>query len=278
MAKRLRVVKHMSTRNRSERSVAGVVLLLAWAFGAAAGDVEARKTALIDATTGKSFYMQGQFKDSIAYLEKAVATDPLNSNYIDWLGKAYGRRADQSVFVKALPLAVKTRQCFEKAVALDPANLEALSDLFEFDLEAPSLIGGGLDKAEAIAARIAPLSPAEGHFARARLAEKRKDPREAEAEYRKALDAAAGDVGRILDLAKFLSKHGRYEESDRLFEKAQQAEPDSTRVVFARATAYIDSKRNLPEAQSLLQRYASLPHTPDDPPQTDVARLRRELQ
>jgi hypothetical protein len=28
----------------------------------------------------------------------------------------------------------------------------------------------------------------------------------------------------------------------------------------------------------LLQRYASLPHTPDDPPQTDVARLRRELQ
>jgi tetratricopeptide (TPR) repeat protein len=224
MAKLLRTGKYMSTRNRFERGLAGLVLSLAWAPGAAAGDLEARKTALIDATAGKSFYMQGQFKESIDYLEKALAADPSNSNYIDWLGKAYGRRADQSTFVKALPLAVKTRQCFEKAVALDPANLEALSDLFEFDMEAPSLIGGGLDKAEAIAARIAPLSPAEGHFARARLAEKRKDPREAEAEYRKALDAAPGDVGRILDLAQFLSKHGRYEESERLFEQAQQVQ------------------------------------------------------
>jgi tetratricopeptide (TPR) repeat protein len=268
----------MSMRNRSERGLAGLILSLAWASGTVAGDLEARKTASIDAAAGKLFYMQGQFKESIDYLERAVTADPVNSNYIDWLGKAYGRRADQSIFVKALPLAVKTRQCFEKAVALDPANLEALSDLFEFDLEAPALIGGGLDKAEAIASRIAPLSPAEGHFARARLAEKRKDPRDAEAEYRRASDAAAGDVGRVLDLAQFLSKHGRYEESERLFEQAQQAEPDSARVVFARAAAYIHGKRNLPEAQSLLRQYASLPHAPDDPPPPEVARLRRELQ
>ena len=76
-----------------------------------------------------------------------AAADLLNSNYIDWLGKAYGRRADQSTYVKALQLAVKTRQCFEKAVrSTQPISERALSDLFEFDLEAQSLIGGCLDK------------------------------------------------------------------------------------------------------------------------------------
>jgi len=236
------------------------------------------KDAAINALIGKSYYMDGQYKSSTAYLEKAIAADGSNSGYYDWLGKAYGRRAEQSVFISALPLAVKTRECFEKAAALDPANREALGDLFEFYLQAPAIVGGGMDKAEAIAARIGELSEPERHFVRARLAEKRRNTREAECELRKARDAAPKDVGRVIDLAAFLSKQGRYQESDALFELASRSDPRSAKVIFARAAAYINSGRNLPEAQALLAEYADLPHTPDDPTRGEIARLTQKLR
>ena len=234
-------------------------------------------SAASNALIGKSYFMQGQYKRSSTYLEKAVAEDPRNAEYHDWLGKAYGRRAEHASFVAALPLATKTRECFERAVALDPANLEALGDLFEFYLDAPGIIGGGIARAEAIAARIGQLSAAESHYVRARLAEKRKDIREAEIEYRHAMEAAPHDVGRIIDLATFLSRQHRYQESDQLFDLASRMTPASSKVIFARAADYIHTKRNLSEARSLLQQYSALPHTPDDPPQSEVAQLTEKL-
>lgn len=235
-------------------------------------------SAASNALIGKSYFMQGQYRSSSTYLEEAVAEDPANAEYHDWLGKAYGRRAENSSFVTALPLASKTRECFEKAVALSPADLEALGDLFEFYLEAPGVVGGGIAKAEAIAARIGQLSAAESHYVRARLAEKRKDIRETEIEYRQAMEAAPHDVGRIIDLATFISKQHRYQESDRLFELAGQIEPASPKVIFARAADYVHTKRNLSEARSLLQQYAALPHTPSDPQPFEVAQLAEKLR
>lgn len=236
------------------------------------------ETGAVNALIGKSYFMQGQYKSSTTYLEKAVAAEPSKAEYYDWLGKAYGRRAEHSSFVTALPLAIKTRECFEKAVAINSADLEALGDLFEFYLDAPAVIGGGIEKAEMIAARIAQLNVAESHYVRARLAEKHKDVREAEIQYREAVEAAPHQVGRVLDLAAFLAGQDRYQESDQLFEQASRTEPGSPKVVFARAAAYIHDKRNLSEARDLLQQYTALPHTPDDPPQSEVARLEEKLR
>jgi predicted Zn-dependent protease len=83
------------------------------------------KSAAVYALIGKTYYMDGQYKNSTSYLERAVAEDALNSGYYDWLGKAYGRRAEQSCFLTALAYARKTRESFEKAAALDEANLGA---------------------------------------------------------------------------------------------------------------------------------------------------------
>ena len=72
-------------------------------------------------------------------------------------------------------LARKVRSSFELAVQLDPANLAALSDLGEYYVAAPSIVGGGDDKARALAARMMPQSPAAAHRLLARLAESNKD-------------------------------------------------------------------------------------------------------
>jgi tetratricopeptide (TPR) repeat protein len=231
------------------------------------------KDAASYALMGKAYYMDGEFRKATTYLEKAVTEDPRNADYYDWLGKAYGRRAEEASFLTALPLARKTRESFEKAAALDPRNLEALGDVFEFYLQAPGIVGGGVEKAETVAVAIGRLDQAEYHYARARVAEKRKDFRVVEEELRTAMRLAPDQIGRVIDLAKFLYKQGRYEESEELFRGAARMAPDSPKLLFARASVYIDSGRNLEQAKALLRRYAELPITADDPPRSETARL-----
>jgi len=225
------------------------------------------------ALLGKAFFMDGQYKQAVANLEKAIGQNSVNSEYYDWLGRAYGRLAEQSSFMSALGQARKTVRAFERAVELDPSNLEALSDVFEYYLEAPGIVGGGLDKAENIARRFADVNPAENHWARARLAEKRRDFEAAEREFRAALAADPDEVGRVLDLAAFLSSRGRYDESDALFRTAEDNHPRSPKVLYARAAAYIQSKRKPDKAEALLDRYLTVQITPEDPSHREAAAL-----
>jgi Flp pilus assembly protein TadD len=222
---------------------------------------------------GKSYFMNGEFKKAQEAFEKAVAANPRNSTYYHWLGKAYGRRAETSSFLTAPGLASKARQNFETAVSLDPKNKEAINDLFEYYLEAPGFLGGGMDKAAALSKTIGALDPAEYQYALAVMAERRKEFSTAEDHFRRAIEIAPLQVGRVIDLAKFLSKHGRDQESEALFLKAEKLAPNEPKVLFERASVYIHSKRNLDAARSLLERYLKMPLTPEDPPREEAQKL-----
>ncbi|MCL6545225.1 MAG: tetratricopeptide repeat protein [Bryobacteraceae bacterium] len=230
------------------------------------------------ALMGQCYYMLGDYKRASESLERAVRLEPGNSDYYMWLGRAYGRRAETSSFLTAPGLASKARQSFEKAFQLNPRNLEAVGDLFEYYLEAPSFMGGGLDKARDLAEKTRELDPAEYHYRLARIAEKRKQDKDAEEQLRRAMDLAPRQVGRVLDLARFLAKRGKHQESETLFEQAEKLDPESPKVMFERAKAYIESKRNLDKARELLVRYLNSPLTPDDPPRQEAERLLRQAR
>jgi Flp pilus assembly protein TadD len=236
------------------------------------------KNAAVYELMGRNYYGQGEFKKATEVLEKAVALEPGNSGFHLWLGRAYGRRAETSIMITAPGLANKARQFFEKAVQLNPGNLEAQSDLLEYYLEAPGLLGGGFDKACATAAQIARISPAEGHWAQAKLAEKRKDFSSAEAQLRRAVELAPHQIGRLIDLARLFTKQGRYQEADLSLAKAEQIAPNSPELMFAKADLYIEGKRNLDVARELLKRYLSSALTPEDPPRAAAEKLLKQAQ
>ena len=131
---------------------------------------------------------------------------PNNAEYFDWLGRAYGRRAETSNPLMAPGLATKARDAFEKAVELDPKNADALSDLFDYYLEAPGFLGGGYDKAMGIAERTAKLDASQAYFEKAKLAQKRKEFQSAEDHLRQAISAAPHQVGHVIALARFLGQ------------------------------------------------------------------------
>jgi tetratricopeptide (TPR) repeat protein len=234
---------------------------------------EQEKTVAELVLIGQDYFMLGDAKRATEFFQQAIVAEPGNSVYHHWLGRAYGRRAEMGNPFTALSYASKARQNFEKAVELDPKNSEAVNDLFEFYLEAPGFIGGGVDKATEVADRIARMNEAEGNYARARIEEKHKNYHRAEQHLRRAMELAPRQVGRVIDLAKFLAKQGRFEESERTFVAAEKLAPDAPKVMYARAAVYIETGRNIETARALLEKYLASPLTPDDPSREEAQKL-----
>jgi len=95
----------------------------------------------------KSYLELDQYDQAVSSGEKAVAINPKSSESHQWLGEAYGGKAEHASMLSAYPLARKTQKEFEIAVELDDKNFAAAQDLVEYDCSAPGLVGGGEDKA-----------------------------------------------------------------------------------------------------------------------------------
>jgi tetratricopeptide (TPR) repeat protein len=205
----------------------------------------------------RAYFSLGQWDRAISDCEKAVSLDPNNSNYHLWLGRAYGEKADKSNFLTAVGLARKTRSELETAVRLDPKNVAALTDLAEFYLEAPGIVGGGRDKAEAEARNLQALDPARADWVYARLAEKNKDSAAAERYYKAAIQASHGAASTWLNLGLFYKHENRLNEMQEALHHVLGGPVDRPEALFDAAEILVHTDRNLPEAAELLQRYLS---------------------
>lgn len=112
---------------------------------------------------GIDAYEAGAYRDAANILEQAKTSEAVTTEHYLWLGRSYGRLAEQSSFLSALSLAIETRRNLELAVELDSRNIAALEDLLEFYSQAPALVGGGRDKAEKLRDRLADLRQT-GHY------------------------------------------------------------------------------------------------------------------
>jgi tetratricopeptide (TPR) repeat protein len=225
------------------------------------------------ALMGKCHLMLGDYKKATQEFQKAIALDPRNSDYMLWLGRTWGRRAETASPLVAPGNAAKARDSFEQALQLDPNNRDAMGDLFDYYLDAPGFLGGGADKAEALAQRIEAIDPPEGHFLLSEVARKRKQPSDAERELRLAVKMGPTQVGHVIALARFLARQSRLKESDAVLAQAERVAPGNPRVIYAKASIFIETHRNIDQAKALLQTYLQSPLTPDDPPRAAAEKL-----
>jgi len=187
--------------------------------------------------------------------EKAVSLAPNNGLYHLWLGRIYGERADRVTFLKAAGLAKKVRTEFEQAVALDPNSWEARTDLAEFYLEAPFIVGGGEDKARAQADLLLPLNPGMAHWVRARIAQRNKDAATAEQEYRAAIDASHGGARAWANLAGFYRHANRLDDMERALLTMESRPLDRPAALMDGAGMLFRTGRGYPMAIRMVRRY-----------------------
>jgi len=203
----------------------------------------------------RAYFSLAEWDRGISACEKAVALAPQNSQFHLWLGRIYGEKADKSGFMTAAGLARRVRGEFETAVQLNPTSVDARSDLAEFYLEAPGIVGGGRDKAEQQAQSLSSLDPARAHWVNARLAEKKKDFATAEKEYRAAIEASHGSASSWLNLGLFYRHRERFDEMERALGHVRGAAIDRPDALVDAAEILLRSQRNLPEAVQLLRAY-----------------------
>lgn len=232
---------------------------------------------------GLRLYWDEEYGEAVTALEKAVSANPEDSMSAFWLGSAIGRRAEQMTGLRrlaALPLAKKSRGMFEKSVALDPSNVEALTALQDFNLNAPGIAGGSKDKAKALAGQIEALETMRGLLAWADYHEKVGEVESARERYAMAEELDPDAIGYLLGHAGFLARQGETTASDALFEQAPEAEPSDPAVLLAAAQTWIRAKRRLlyPRAKQQLERYLANPlQEPNAEPVSDVRKLLKGL-
>ncbi|MFZ0321042.1 MAG: tetratricopeptide repeat protein [Candidatus Sulfotelmatobacter sp.] len=191
----------------------------------------------------------------IPVCEKAVALDPHNGLYHLWLGRIYGEKADRAGFLKAAGLAKKVRVEFERAVQFDPNSWEARTDLAEFYLEAPGIVGGGEDKARAQSELLLPSNPGMAHWVRARIAQKNKDNDTAEQEYRLAIDATHGGARAWVNLAGFYRNINRLDQMEQALRTMESRPLDRPGALMDAAGMLFRTGRNADMATRLVRRY-----------------------
>ena len=197
----------------------------------------------------------GDWDAGIPACEKAAELAPANGLYHLWLGRIYGEKADHVVFFRAAGFAKKVHVEFERAVEFAPNSWEARTDLAEFYLEAPGIVGGSEEKARAEAEQIAPLNPAMSHWVKGRLAEKNKDETAAEQEYRAAIDVSHGGARAWLNLAGFYSHTSRFDDMDHALRTLESSSLDHPGALVDGAGILMRTRRDPPLAIRLLRRY-----------------------
>jgi tetratricopeptide (TPR) repeat protein len=207
---------------------------------------------------GRCYFEIRDFNHSISAWERAVALDSGRSEYHDWLGRACGRKADESShsnMAAALSLARRTHHEFEAAVRLDAANINAQRDLISFMANAPANLGGGEDRAMEQIHALSAVDPVEGELALADLYAVRKKFEQASDEYQEILKSAANRIGVYFEAADYYRDRGEAEHMEQAVEAAAKISSSDPWLSYYRGVALVLEKKDPAIAEKNLHTY-----------------------
>lgn len=192
-------------------------------------------------------------------LERAVKAEPAVAEHQRWLGRAYAQAALHASLLRRASLAGRIRGAFERAVELDPRNVEARLDLLRFYVAAPGIAGGSVRKARAQAEEIARLDAVQGHIARGIVAEKENDDAGAEREYRTALSIDETSAAPHYALGAMYQREGRWADAFEIYARLEQTHPEETDVLYQIGRTASNSGERLEDGERALRRYLAIP-------------------
>jgi tetratricopeptide (TPR) repeat protein len=204
---------------------------------------------------GRIGFEENRLDAAERHFQRVTALAPRNAAGFFWLGRLYGVEARELGVPRGIGPALRARRNLEKAVTLDPGNLEARADLATFYREAPALVGGSRRAARAEVEEIARRDPYFGALARGDLALADKNYDEAEREYRQArrLQPLKGEAWFRLGVLRQRTR--RYDLAFAAFKKALELDASLKAAWFQIGKTADLSGQRLDEGAAALKTY-----------------------
>lgn len=158
---------------------------------------------------GQSFLYAREHEGAVPAFEMATALDPTNSRYQRHLGDAYGLTAQKVGVFSKMGWAKKCKAAYDKAVELDPKDIDARWSVMEYARQAPGFLGGGMDQAYAHAAAIKQLDAGAGRAAYVTLYLAEKKFTEAFAEFDEPLQKNPDNYEALLSVGRIAEGSGQ---------------------------------------------------------------------
>lgn len=241
---------------------------------------------------GRILFDMEEFGDATKSFEKAAKYQEGNSKYHMWLGHSFGRRAQSAPKLKLPGLARNSKKNYEKAIELDPSNVEARESAMEYYLQAPRFVGGGRGKAEAQATAIFDVDKEAGYIAWGRIYSYYDEDEKAlqnyndaitnypelmrpyyslfsfhfnNQEYGKAIEVAkkqltVNDTTAVIynNLGNALQRDSKYEEAYQSYQKTLEIDPEYYNTYYQIGRLAAISGVYLEEGEDYLNRFLNL--------------------
>ena len=166
--------------------------------------------------------IEGQNKswdNAIYYYKKLKQLKPSEANYYYKYGGVLGMKAKESNKFKALGLISEVKSSFEKAISLNPKHIEARLALVELYLQLPGIVGGSEKKALLYANEIAQISAVDGYLSKGHIAEYFGRFKEAEVQYKKAVEISKSKNAYRILANLYKNKMGQPEKAKSILEE-----------------------------------------------------------
>ncbi len=216
-------------------------------------------------TLGKKALEQNDASRAVEFLEKAVTLNPRSSEYYDWLGKAYGTQAERAGRLKQAFLAKKTKSAWEKAIALDPENIEARQDIILYYLAAPGFLGGSKEKAKAQALEIKKRNAFRGALNVASVCGAMRNLSCAETELKSAITNYPDSSAGYRALTELYVSEKQYDRAFATVGMRLLAKPADPIALYSYGRTASISGQNLERGEQALRAYLAAPLTSPPP-------------
>jgi tetratricopeptide (TPR) repeat protein len=204
---------------------------------------------------GRVYLETGRAPAAIRLLEGMARRYPESSRIQQGLGEAYAVEALSASVFRQIGLARESRRSLERAVALDPDNVEARVSLFEFYRHAPGVVGGSVERALGQVRRIERRNPSRGHELRANLLRDQDRASDALAEYHLALAADPDNLQARLSLALLHTERREFDLAFPVLDGLLERDPGHMSALYQIGRNAALSGRRLEEGEAALRRY-----------------------
>ena len=200
---------------------------------------------------------------AIKFGKRAVKLDGYSGMAHHWLGRAYGRKAQNSSRFRAAFLVGNVKKHFQKAADLMPDYIKTHEDLFSFYSGSPRLAGGSREKAEEELEHIEKLDPFKGSEMKAKYYFSIGNSEMAEKEIEKAIALDSADIDVRWTKTHILMNVNRIATRKQLRQLYLMSPQDSLKIFYQLGLTYLLEGDSLDAGIKAYSRYISSSKAPE---------------